>query len=156
LKQGWSTENKQFGFLIGASDNMGLKKSRSYDQYTMLLLMYYSVDLLIENKLYPDPKLAPQEAWEKCYSHVGKDWEEEKDNYTFTISTEDAKMIASEVTLPSIELILEMLQNGMSMNGMICPLYQKITNLLSCTQYAKPGKFLNARILHGWILHKVS
>ena len=81
IKQGWSIEGKRFGVLVGASDNMGLRRKRGWEQYTNLMLIFYSCEWMIEQRLYPDPKLPPEVAWERCHSNVGKDWSEVKDTY---------------------------------------------------------------------------
>ena len=48
IKQGWSVEGKRFGMLVGASDNMGLRRKRGWEQYTNLMLIFYSCEWMIE------------------------------------------------------------------------------------------------------------
>ena len=48
----------------------------------------------------------------KYKSNISLDWEEVKDEYMFSISEFDAAMLAREVTLPTIEFLLEMMGNG--------------------------------------------
>eukprot|EP00957_Ditylum_brightwellii_P194456 14809723-Ditylum_brightwellii.AAC.1 len=67
---------------------------------------------MIEKHLYPSPCLPPDEAWAKCINETHLDWGEEKELYSFEITDEDTEIMAQEVTLPTIELVLEMISSG--------------------------------------------
>ena len=116
IKQGWSPEGRGYGLLAGAYDNMGMRKTKGYVQYTILAVLFYNVFHLIRLGIYPDPKSTDYaEAYKKCKSRETRNWEVVKyitdrmdpDFFEFEITKEDAQMLASEVTLPSIEFVLQ-------------------------------------------------
>ena len=105
IAKGWSTSGRRWGLLVGASDNMGLRAKIQYIQYTCLMMFFISHQWLIKNKFYPDPQASnPTEAWDKCYSHARREWEEVRAHYSFQIERADDELLAEHVTLPTIQL----------------------------------------------------
>ena len=98
--------------MVGASKNMGLRKKIGWEQYANLMLVFYSCEWMIKHKLNPDPRKPPRIVWEQYYSNAGKDWPDVKDKSQFWITLEDSELMAYEVTLPSIELVIELIANG--------------------------------------------
>ena len=93
---------------------------------------------MIKKKLYPGPSLPPYEACDKCYSHYRKYWHKESGDFHFNITDGDGAMMAREVTLPSIELVLEMMASDS------LPSLDKIKECI-----ARPGQVcLDAHIPH--------
>ena len=81
-----------------------------YVQFVMLTILFYPVWDLIKLGVYPDPRSTNrEEAKSKCLSRDQMDW---SDDYRFHISEADARMLAREVTLPSIEFVLQCMTDG--------------------------------------------
>lgn len=89
---------------------------KGYVQYTLLTIGYVTTQMLIDAGVYPDPKYEnPVAAYaDQNYkpSDDGCDWEDIKDSYVFKITKDDAAMLAEEVTLPTIQFVLERIAAG--------------------------------------------
>ena len=83
-------------------------------QYTLLSTLFFLVWRLIATGVYPDPAMDPTAAnnHPKYRSNVSLDWEEVKDNYTFSISDSDSAMLAKEVSLPKNEFLFQAMMSG--------------------------------------------
>jgi hypothetical protein len=69
---------------------------------------------LINLGVYPDPKKPFEEAYKdpKLLNNHRLDWFVVKDDFEFSISEEDSLLLLREVTLPSIEFVLEAMSDG--------------------------------------------
>jgi hypothetical protein len=109
IKSGWNPRGRGYGVVIGAYDNIGTRKVKSYVQFTVMAILFYSVWDLIKLKIYPDPRKKDniEQAKSECVSWLEEDWDDLKKDYTFKIEKEDAALLAKEVTIPMIQFVLE-------------------------------------------------
>ena len=110
VKRGWDPRGRGYGIIVGAYDNIGFRKVKAYVQYTLLSILFYNVAYLISIGVYPDPTLSPTEALEKStYRNPdnGRDWSSVMSEYEFELTDEDSAMLAREVTLPTIQFVLD-------------------------------------------------
>ena len=56
VKDGWSPRGRGYGIVAKAYDNMGMQKRTGYVQYTLTVLLFFSVNQMIKLGVYPDPK----------------------------------------------------------------------------------------------------
>ncbi len=91
-----------------------------YVQYTLLILIFISMERLIEMNIYPNPTRTDHKAaCCKCLSWYGKLWSDVKDIvstnvdkdgddnfFDFLITTAGGILMACEVTLPLIEFVI--------------------------------------------------
>ena len=115
IKEGWDPKGRGYGIIVGAYDNIGFRKMTGYVQYTLLSILFFSATYLISIGVYPDPKLKPEVAYEHPdykTSFNCLDWDEVKDDYHFCITPADASMLLKEVTLPTIQFVLEAMEDG--------------------------------------------
>ena len=120
ISEGWSVLGKGYGIIIGAYDNIGFRKRTGYVQFIMMCILFYPVAVLIELKIYPDPKKDIAEAKAECLSRDRIAWEDisalepgHEGFYQFEITKDDALLLAKEVTLPSIEYVLYAMKEGL-------------------------------------------
>lgn len=115
IKRGWDPTGRGYGLIVAAYDNIGFRKLKGYVQYTLLSIIFYNVAYLISIGVYPDPTLGPDEAYESTkYKSPDNDlmWFEVSEEYTFEITPKDSAMLAREVTLPTIQFVLESMSEG--------------------------------------------
>lgn len=113
IKKGYKVKGKGFGLLIGAYDNIGFRKRAGFMQFIMMSLLYYPPTTLIKLRIYPDPRNNNYDAAiSNCISRDRFDWDEVKEDYKFSITKEDALLLAAEVTLPSIQYVLDLMKDG--------------------------------------------
>ena len=141
IREGWDPKGRAFGLLIQTFDNMGMRKRMGYVQYTLLILIYMPVEKLIEMNIYPNPARSDHEAaCSECLSWSGRAWSDVKDiteadedhsndYFDFSITNADGVLLASEVTLPSIEFII------MAMNKSILPTLDKSREMIQANTF---------------------
>ena len=56
VKDGWSPHGRWYGIAAKVYDNMGIRKRDGYVQYTLMVLLFFSVNQMIKLGVYPDPK----------------------------------------------------------------------------------------------------
>ena len=129
------------GLLIQTYDVMGMRKRMGYVQYTLLILIYMLVEKLIEMNIYPNPARSDHEAaCSECLSWSGRAWSDVKDiteadedhsndYFDFSITNADGVLLASEVTLPSIEFII------MAMNKRILPTLDESREMIQANTF---------------------
>ena len=85
-----------------------------FQQFTLLAIVFFSVQYLINLGVYPDPKKLFEEVYKdlKLLDNHRLDWFDVKDDFEFSISEEDSLLLLREVTLPSIEFVLEAMSDG--------------------------------------------
>ncbi len=80
IREGWDPKGRAFGLLIQMYNNMGMRKRMGYVQYTLHILIYMTVEKLIEMNTYPNPARSDHEAaCSECLSWSGKVWSDVKD-----------------------------------------------------------------------------
>jgi hypothetical protein len=141
IREGWDSKGRAFGLLIQTFDNMGMRKRMGYVQYTLLILIYMPVEKLIEMNIYPNPARSDHEAaCSECLSWSGRAWSDVKDiteadedhsndYFDFSITNVDGVLLASEVTLPSIEFII------MAMNKRILPTLDESREMIQANTF---------------------
>ena len=123
IKVGWDPKGKGYGLVIQAFDNMGMRKRAGYIQYTLLCRVFVPAVDLIKLKVYPDPDRTDHSvAVGECLSRERKSWDDVKgveaddqeqmgDFFEFTITKEDGNLMASEVVMPHIQYVLQVMSD---------------------------------------------
>ena len=120
IRDGFSPVGKGYGIVMKAFDNMGMKKKAGYVQFTLMMILCMSVHKLIQLNIYPDPTNKNiEEAKRKCLSRDSLSWLNvrllepgHQDYFDPAPSKDDGLMMARSVTLPSIQFVLESMENG--------------------------------------------
>ncbi len=109
IKRGWDPRGRGYGAVVGVYDNIGTRRVKSYVQYTVMAIIFYSVKELIDLKIYPNPKMKDDipRAKRECLSWVEEDWEVVKTDYEFKIEEKDAELLAEKITIPMIRFVMD-------------------------------------------------
>ena len=56
IRARWDPAGREFGIVISAYDNIGFRKRTGYVQFVLMMILFFSVETLINMGVYPDPK----------------------------------------------------------------------------------------------------